>query len=167
MARTVPTSARAAAPSSSSSPHSSTNSNADLVFLSSSDDDDDRAATTTRKMRRGPIYQKWLFSDEVELLTWLAAERRRSGAVPSASKLFKAITKKDGQDPALMEPERDDPPPPPPALNRANLTADDLKKKVSNLKTKFSKAVKSGGPGDEDRDKTLYGLSREIWLARA
>ncbi|PVH34666.1 hypothetical protein PAHAL_7G002600 [Panicum hallii] len=140
-----PTSARAAPPSPHSS-SSSTNSNADLIILSSSDDDD--RAAGTRKMRRAPIYQKWRFSDEVDLLTWLAAERRRCGELPSWSELFKALTKK----------ERDAP-----ALKRANLTAPDLKKKVSNLKEKFIKAVGSGGPGDIPRDQILYGLSREVW----
>ncbi|XP_025824167.1 uncharacterized protein LOC112899775 isoform X2 [Panicum hallii] len=109
-----PTSARAAPPSPHSS-SSSTNSNADLIILSSSDDDD--RAAGTRKMRRAPIYQKWRFSDEVDLLTWLAAERRRCGELPSWSELFKALTKK----------ERDAP-----ALKRANLTAPDLKKKVDH-----------------------------------
>ena len=148
-----PTSARAAAPS---SPHSSTNSNADLVILSSSDDDDDdraaAASTTGNRNRRGPVYQRWSFSDAVQILTVLAAKRRQSGRVPSGSYVFRAFTQQQ---------QYGDPP----RLKRAKFTAHDVIKKVSYLKASFFKAVESGGPGDQNGDQIIYDLSRQVWGA--
>ncbi|OEL16368.1 hypothetical protein BAE44_0022615 [Dichanthelium oligosanthes] len=122
----------------------SADSNHGPVVLSDDDDGGDDTLAASNRKRRAPIYRSWQFSDEVNILTELAAERRTYGELPTPSELLEALLDKN-------------------VLKRENPKAEDVSKKMYNLKNRFKRAIAAGGPGNTHRDTTLYDLSVQVW----
>ncbi|CAN6234143.1 unnamed protein product [Urochloa humidicola] len=104
----------------------------DLNVLSDSDNDN----------QPGVIYQRWLFSDLLLILTTLVAERHRSGELMPIPDLYGAV---------LGD------------LCRLNPTVEDLARQVNALRAKFRKSLRDGGPANNDRDQMLFELSVVVW----
>uniref|UniRef100_A0A0E0LY52 Glabrous enhancer-binding protein-like DBD domain-containing protein n=1 Tax=Oryza punctata TaxID=4537 RepID=A0A0E0LY52_ORYPU len=103
--------------------------------------DDEEEGPAREKRRR----EKWPFSDQVKILTTLAAHRQAGEELPSGRALFDEVKQKL-------------------SLSRERFTARDLDKKVSHLRDRYLDEIyKPPAARRRPQDTTLFDLSRKAW----